>query len=290
VVAVVKIHFLPYTIKRGDRSTKIIKKLARTLGTELLSLHVRESLLDAQKELARQRLEACNNLAHELRNTLIKLGFIFTAVNAEISYLREQWESQILQALPHLESKESLLSQLTQIVRTHLYQINGGGEDLVQLGQRLMADQDELAAMSPLPQVGELWLKNKIRPKWRRLLTESHTWDVEKEEIYNILDRLEKAIWIGMDESLAEQVSHVPEEIRAKWSRLAYTDFSAEKISVLEEILQLLSHPNLVIPHKQQTKKVLISLKALVEILPEVEERANKIMFSLKNGSALGSC
>jgi len=42
VVAVVKIHFKPYAIHRGDRSTKLIKKLSRTLGTELLSLHIRE--------------------------------------------------------------------------------------------------------------------------------------------------------------------------------------------------------------------------------------------------------
>ena len=52
-------------------------------------------LSEAQKELARQRLQSCNILAHGLRNTLIKLGFIFSAINAEISFLREQWESQI---------------------------------------------------------------------------------------------------------------------------------------------------------------------------------------------------
>jgi hypothetical protein len=102
-----------------------------------------------------------------------------------------------------------------------------------------------------------------------------------------LLSKLEKTLWMGMDEGLIEKVSHIPEELKMQWLRLAYTEFSADKLSILDEILQFLEHPDLVIPHKQQSKKVLTSLKALVEILPEVEERANRIMASLKNGCIL---
>ncbi len=286
VVAVVKIHFKPYSIKRGDRSTKIIKKLARTLGTELLSHCMKENLLNAQKDLARQRLQACDALAHELRNTLIKLSFIFRAINAEISFMREQWEKQLREAVPNLENKESILLRLNQLILSRMTQLNGN-EELGQACRQLMAEQEEFAGLSPLPYYGEQWLKNKIAPKWRRLLEESRVWDLEKEEIEQLLERLEKAIWIGTDQGLLDQVRHISNELKEKWARLAYTDFSADKLSVLEEILQLLEHPELAIPHKQQTRKVLVSLKALVEILPEVEERANRIMFSLRNGSPM---
>ena len=286
VVAVIKIHFLPYTIKRGDRSTKIIKKLSRTLGTELLSLHIRETLSEAQKDLARQRLQSCNVLAHELRNTLIKLGFIFSAINAEIAFLREQWEAQLERAFPALENRKTILTRLDQLLIRGLPQLNGL-EHLSEMSKKLLVEQQELAGLSLLPQVGEKWLDNKIRPKWHCLLQETPVWEEDAEEVLQLLDRLRQVIWIGMDEDLAMKVSHLPEDLRILWPRLAYINFTADKLIELREILQLLDHPALSIPHKEQTKKILTSLKALVEMIPEVEERANRIIYSLKNGNVV---
>lgn len=284
VVAVIKIHFRAGSIQRGDRSTKIIKKLSRTLGTELLSLHVRETLSEAQKELARQRLQSCNVLAHELRNTLIKLGFIFSAINAEISYIRERWEAELEKAFPELESKRTILGRLNQLVQLQLPQVNGTGK-LAQIGRALMTEQEEMASLALMPQTSEKWLENKIRPKWRRLLMESDAWAESRSEIQHLLDSLQKAIWMGTDSQLALKVNHLPDDLKAIWPRLAYVDFSADKLQVLDEILQFLEHPALRIPHKQQTKKILTSLKALAEMIPEVEERANRIILSLRNGS-----
>jgi hypothetical protein len=87
-----------------------------------------------------------------------------------------------------------------------------------------------------------------------------------------------------MDESLVHKVSHLPQELREKWPKLAYVDFNVEKADILTQILEFLEHPDLNIPHKVQSKKILTSLKALVEMIPEVEERANRIICSLKNG------
>ena len=283
VVAVIKIHFLPYTIKRGDRSTKIIKKLSRNLGTELLSLNIRETLSKAQKELAKQRMQSCNVLAHELRNTLIKLGFIFSAINAEIGFLREQWEGQLEKAFPEIENKKTILGRLNQLLIERLPGFNGKGK-MSELCKTLLTEQEEMANLPLLPAIGEKWLDHKIRPKWQRLLLESQAWDQQREEILGLLQGLGRAIWLGMDKNLAAGVQHLPQDLKLKWSELAYTDFSAKEVSKLAEILQLLEHPALDIPHKQQTKKVLSSLKALVEMIPEVEERANRIIDSLKNG------
>jgi branched-subunit amino acid transport protein AzlD len=286
VVAVIKIHFLPYTIHRGDRSTKIIKKLSRTLGTELLSLALRETLSNAQKELTHQRLHTCNALAHDMRNTLAKLSFIFSAVNAEISFLREQWEMQLRQVCPVLDDKQSILARLNQLVIQGLQQLNGA-EDLVRIGQELLSQQEKFANLSPLPQQGETWIRNRIRQRWMRLLMTSRVWEDAREEIQQLLDRLEQLLWVGLDAELAKKIDSLPEDLKDTWVKIAYTNFSAERLDLLQEILRFLEHPALRIPHKQQTKKILISLKALVDIIPEMEERANRMIFALRDGSAM---
>jgi hypothetical protein len=285
VVAVIKIHFKLGAIKRGDRSTKIIKKLSQTLGTELLSLHIRETLSEAQEALTRQRLQSCNVLAHEMRNTLVKLGFIFSAINAEIGFLREQWEAQLEKAFPDMVSKKMILARLSELIQSRLPQLNGAGK-IGELARELLNEQQQLARMPILPHVGEKWINNRIRPKWCWLLSEAGMWDEEAVEIQQLLDRLQKIIWIGMDKDLARQVDHLPPDLRIVWPKIAYVDFKADKMKVLEEIMYFLDHPALDIPHQQQTKKILTSLKALVEMIPELEERANRIIYSLKNGSS----
>jgi hypothetical protein len=289
VVAVIKIHFRLGTIKRGDRSTKIIKKLSQTLGTELLSLHIRETLSEAQEALTRQRLQSCNVLAHEMRNTLVKLGFIFSAINAEIGFLREQWEVQLEKAFPDMVSKKAILARLSHLIQLRLPQLNGV-EKAGELAKELLSEQQQLARMPLLPHVGEKWVNNRIRPKWCWLLSEAGVWDEEEAEIRHLLDRLQKIIWVGMDKDLALKVDHLPPDLRTVWPKLAYVDFKADKMKVLEEIMYFLDHPALDIPHQQQTKKILTSLKALVEMIPELEERANRIIYSLKNGASVEAC
>ena len=289
VAAIIKIHFKPHTIRRGDRSTKIIKKLSQTLGTEMLSQHVRETLNEAQRVLARQRLQSCNVLAHDLRNTLMKMGFVFSAINAEISFLREQWELQLVKAFPGMETRKSLLGRLNSLVKLRLPCANGTGE-IARVARELMAEQDELADLPVHPQSAKAWLDHRLRPKWQRLLAESDVWEDEREEILQLLSRLEQRFWMGLDEKLALGVRHLPEDIKTQWPRLAYTELTVDRVFILEEILSFLDHPALDIPHKQQTKKVLRSLKALAEMIPEVEERANKIIYSLRNGNTPDCC
>lgn len=294
VAAVIKIHFRPFTLKRVDRSTKIIKELSRSLGTELLSLHLRESLLLAQKEFSRQRLQSCEILAHELRNTLTKFGFIFSAINAQIGIIRQEWEMQLQEAFPDKDWKEPILRRLDELAATRLSDLNGRGA-LASVCQKLIAEQRELASLALLPGQAEQWLRNRIRPKWERILEESGLTSFEKSEVDGLLERLKGALWRGMSPELASGLLKLPAPIRQKWPELAYTQFGADNPSLIEEILKFLELPELSMPHKAQIAKVLKSLKALAELMPEVEERANRIILSLKNGApaddqtALGS-
>ena len=283
VAAVIKIHFQPGSLHAGDRSTKVIKELSRTLGTELISLHLRETLFQAQKTLTRQRLRSCEILAHELRNTITKLSFALSATNAQMSVIREEWEALMRQALPELEWKDVVIERLNELIRLHLPQLNSI-DHLAALGKELLSEQEELARLPLLPEQGENWLKNKIKPKWQRLLAETKLWNADDGEIVNLFEQVKESFWIGADKSLAERVD-IPRDIRDKWSRLAYAYITVDNVPILEEVLELLDDPRLSIPHKSQTIKVLKALKALLEVLPQVEERANRIILSLRDGS-----
>jgi hypothetical protein len=286
VSAVIKIHFMPNTLRREDRSTKIIKELSRSLGTELLSLHLRESLFKAQKEFDRHRLQSCKILAHDLRNTLIKFGFVFSAANAQIGILREEWEKQLREAFPDLEWKTTILTRLNGLIRSKLPLIEGNKES-TQLFQSLTADLDELASLPLMPTQGEQWLLNKIMPKLDRLFRKWTFEEAEREEITDLLHRLERSLWLATDETLARRMTALPPDLREKWPQLAYTYFTADKLPILSEILDLLEHPALPVEHKYQIAKVIKCLKALIEVVPEIEERANKIIFSIRNGSCI---
>lgn len=287
VAAVIKIHFLPHTLRQEDRSTKVIKELSRSLGTELLSLHARDRLLLAQKELARQRLHSCQILAHELRNTLAKLGFIFSAINAQIGIIREEWEWRIQEAFPHLEGKGVVLVRLQGLLHD-LMREAANRDSLRELCTQLMAEQQELSDISLHPAQGEQWILHRIQPKWDRLLMESGIQADERDEIKGLLERLRKSLFLGMDQELASSMPLLSADLKAAWLRFAYSQFSANNLSLLKEIVEFLEKPEVPIPHRQQIAKVLKSLKALVELVPEVEGRANRIILSLRNGGPSG--
>jgi hypothetical protein len=159
----------------------------------------------------------------------------------------------------------------------------------VRLGQELLNQQERFARLTLLPQQGVSWINNQLRQRWFRLLSRTRTWEESRQEICELLDRLEQLMWVGLDQNLADNVDNLPDDLKSSWKQIAYTQFSAERLDLLDDILLFLEHPALEIPHKQQTKKILTSLKALVDIIPEMEERANRMILSLKEGHSTSS-
>ncbi len=240
----------------------------------------------ARRELSCQRLQACNVVAHELRNSLIKIGFVFPAINSVMSFLREQWELELRKVLPEQDDKNAIIMRLGELIIMGQHYL-GGNKELAQASEELLAEQMVVANAFFLPQHGKAWLDNKIRPKWRRLLSESRVWDDHKEEVERLLSHLEEAIRIAGDEEFAGRMAHLPEDLRVQWPRLAYTEFSTANLGLLEDVLRLLEHPDLDIKHKQQLKKLLTSLKALADITSLIEDRMNRMLLSLKSGEEL---
>lgn len=282
VAAVIKIHFKPGTLKRGDRSTRVIRDLSQSLGSELLSLWFREKLTQASKHFARARLQSCEILAHELRNTLVKLGFVFSAINAQIGILRASWEELLQKYSPELEWKGPLLDELSAALSAKVPELRSCGELFVE-SQRLLVEQKELASLYLAPHQEREWVKNKIQPKWEKLLSGTGLWN--RSAIEPLLDRLANALPTGMNYDFSKKLDGLPSWLLEQWSKLAYVQITSSNLLQLDEVIQLVEHPVLPVSHKEQMLRVLKSLRAIVHTIPEVEEKAASILQSLRFGS-----
>ncbi len=282
VSAVVKIHFRPGTLKAGDRSTIAVRNLARSLGSELLSLWFREKLYYAGKEFARQRLQSCEILAHELRNTLIKLGFVFPAINAQIGILRETWEKLLKDHLPELEWKEPLLEKLCGELDRKLPELDSSN-GLREIAQKLLNEQKELEILHLSPFQEREWLKKKIAPRWNMLLTATDLW--ESGQITALLALLEKTFSTGLSFVPSSDIDGLPVEFLARWSKLAYVQITSANLVRLDEVILLVEEPAMPVSHKEQMLRVLKSLRAIVQTIQEVEGKTNSILQSLRFGN-----
>ena len=282
VAAVIKVHFKPGTLKRGDRSTRIIRDVSQSLGSELLSLLFREKLTQASKHFARHRLQSCEILAHELRNTLVKLGFVFSAINAQIGILRASWEELLQKYAPELEWKGPLLDELCGVLSEKVPELRSCG-DLFAVSQGLLIEQKALASLYLSPHQGREWVKNKICPKWEKLLSGTSLWD--QSAIKSLLDRLANALPTGMKYDFSKKIDGLPPELLGQWSKLAYVQITSSNLFHLDEVIQLVEHPVLPVCHKEQMLRVLKSLRTIVHTITEVEEKATRILQSLRFGA-----
>jgi len=88
-----------------------------------------------------------------------------------------------------------------------------------------------------------------------------------------------------MNLDLTRQIDGLPPELAQKWARLAYVQITSSNLFHIDEIIQLIEQPVLPMSHKEQIRRVLKSLKSLVLTIPEVEEKATRILQSLRNGT-----
>ena len=196
VVAVIKIHFKE-PIKIGGPETKIIKKLSRILGTELLSYQLKNDSLQVMRRLAKDKLETCNILAHTLRNALAKSGLIFSLIKLELATLREQWEKKILEDSKQKELKREAIEELNRALEKM-----GGSSD--ELKRSLAEVQKKFLDMSLPPDIGERWVRMQIEERWNKLLYEDSGIE-NKEYVKKVkqgIEKLKRSLRIGKDPSV----------------------------------------------------------------------------------------
>jgi len=279
VVAVVKIHFRPYTIKIGSDETRVIKKLSRTLGTELLSHHLRQNSMKAMQEMSRDRLNACNILADSLRNAIAKSGLIISLVKQEVGYLRDQWERMLLQERNETSMKETVVTRLDGI----LAGLEGGDENL----RKVLYDAHrKFLDLSLPPGQGKRWIEMQIEAKWSDFLSSygKHS-NGERELICNGIDELKKSLEYGMDPEIIAAHKNVPDNLKTEWVNLLYDDAEGYNAASVERLIDVLSDSSLNIPSQDRSRKTLIQLKYLAETMSQLERNTNFLLHQVLNGN-----
>ncbi|MBW1668810.1 MAG: hypothetical protein JRI79_12915 [Deltaproteobacteria bacterium] len=277
VVAVIKIHFHPHTIRIGSPETVIIKKLSRSLGTQLLSYQLQQDSLKAMQQLAQDRLNACNILADSLRNAITKSGLIFSLIKQEVGHLRERWEALLLEEL----RKENPRTKAVRTLNQMLSALPGVDDSL---RKDLAAVHGRFLELNLPPQKGENWITMQIQTRWENLFERSSVSEKEKQEALRAIEALKKSLNFGQDPEIINKINRIPSELKNECVRLIYKDMSRFQPAHLDEIVRLLENPALSIPYREKSKKTLVELKALAENMSLLERNTNFLLNQVLNG------
>ncbi len=282
VVAVVKIHFVPHTIRVGSPETKVIKKLSRSLGTQLLSHHLHQDTVRAMQQLARDRLNACNILADSLRNTITKSALIFSLVKMEMWNLREQWEALLYKERHERSAKREAIKELEEVLMHMTGDTQGMKNDLAAVQRRFLD--------LPLsPQKAENWVTLQIQERWRDLLAKSSQDEKITRRIWQSLEKLKKSLYYGKNPEVVAGYSGIPRELKEEWVDAIYSNVDGFNDSTIDRLIRILANPALPIPSRERSRRMLTQLKVLAENMDQLERNTNFLLRHVLNGGENGS-
>ncbi len=277
VAAVIKIHFRPHTIKMGSPETKVIKRLSRTLGTELMSYQLRQQSVEAMRQLACDKIDSCNVLAHSLRNAIAKSGFILSLMKLELGFLRDQWERVLLEDSDQKGVKEEAVHALNEALKSV-------GEGLDDERKKLMQVQNRFLHFSLPPERGENWVRMQIEERWNELLAERPLDEERTKEIRRGIDQLKRSLYLGKDPDILATYDKMIESLKKEWTNLIYRDTDRLDSQFLDRLVSVLEDPSLNLPYQQKSRKSLTYLKTLAEIMGQLEQNTNVVLQQVLNG------
>jgi hypothetical protein len=277
VVAVIKIHFRPDTIRVGSPETRVIKRLSHSLGTELLSYQLRQDSMHAMQQLAKDRLSSCNVLADSLRNAITKSGIIFSLVKKEMAYLRDEWEQALRNELHERDRKKEAIDALNEI-------LGGMNNDSNPLRKDLAGVQARFVELSLPPEKAANWIERQIKTRWDGLLQRYPQDDYVVGLVWQRIDELIKSLHFGQDPNTIDLYQKIPEDVKTEWVNLIYKNTDRFDATVLERLIQILENPNLEIPCRQRSRETLTQLKALAETMNQLEQSTNCVLSEMLNG------
>lgn len=278
-VGVVKIHFEPHTIRIGSPETRIIKRLSRSLGTQLLAHHLRQDSMMAAQQLAVDRLSACNTLADSLRNAIAKSALIFSLIKTEIGCLREEWERLVLAERQEKSRKEEAIETLDCLLES----FPEGSEPL---RSDLRGVQRRFLELCLPPEAGESWIAMQIEERWKSLLERAPRETRTADMVRNTIRELKKALYYGRDPNVVGSYMKMPEDLKQAWVRLIYGNTDRFNGASLAELIRLLGNPELGIPSQGRSRRLLTRLRVLGENMRQLETNTNVLLRQVLNGGA----
>ncbi|MBW1765087.1 MAG: hypothetical protein JRJ23_10200 [Deltaproteobacteria bacterium] len=277
VVAVLKIQFRPYTIKINSNETRVIKKLAHSLGTEILSTQLRQDSLNTMRQLAMDRLNVCNVLADSLRNAIAKFGLIFSVLKQEIGFLREQWE----QILLNYSEKEGPKAMVLRDLEALLNECVSADEGM----KKVLSDaHTKFLEICLPPEQGRKWLEMQIIKRWEKFLDKYPQKESINIRAGHIFDELKQSLYFGIDSDIAAEYDLISDDLKSEWIDLIYKNTESFNSSMLDRLINVLTEPSLNIPSREKSRKNLIQLKALAETINDLERNTNFLLNQVLKG------
>ncbi len=281
VVAVIKIHFKPYTIRMGGPQTKVIKKLSRALGTELLSYQLKQESVEAMQRLSSDRLASCNILADALRNAVAKTGLVFSLIKLELGFLRGQWEQVLLKGI----GKEGMRREAIETLNEVLMQM----EEDEEKRERLISLHNRLLEISLPSEQGEQWVDRHILKGWDEILSRHSDDILSKEKVLDGVERLKQSLRVGADPATIAAYTEIPDELKTQWVELITRHPESLDLELLDRFIEVLGDRNLALPCQVKAQKSLKHLKALAESMRQLENNTNTVLREVLNGNGKGS-
>ena len=277
VVAVIKIHFRPYTIKIGGPETQVIKRLSRALGTELLSYQLTQNSLQTMHDLAEDRLNSCNILADSLRNVITKSGLIFSLIKLELGFLRGLWEELVLEGSEQKGMRRNAIDALNEIIRNIGHSPDGLEKNLIKIQERFMD-------LHPPPEQGENWLRMQIEEKWNTLIRMGLIEETKIIEVREEIENLKRSLYLGKDPDILSANNELSGPLKSEWVDLLYRDTEVFDLDLLDRLIFILDDPYFDFPYRDKSKKSLIRLKAVAETMGQLEDDTNVVLREILNG------
>ncbi|MCP4664820.1 MAG: hypothetical protein GY849_00515, partial [Deltaproteobacteria bacterium] len=146
--------------------------------------------------------------------------------------------------------------------------------------------QNRFLDLSLPPERGERWVCMQIEDKWNKILHKRSSHDGQAiEEIRRGIDSLKQSLYLGKDPDILSAYNKIPEALKGEWVDLIYKDKDQIDFAYIDRLTRILEDPSLDLPFQEKSRKSLIRLKALAEIMGRLEESTNVVLRQVLNGN-----
>ena len=103
--------------------------------------------------------------------------------------------------------------------------------------------------------------------------------------IIDLIDRLKKSLYLGEDPDILAGYNRVSEPLKSEWTNLIYGKADQVDLDLLDRLTVILEDHSLNLPNQEKSRKSLIHLKTLAQIMGQLEENTNMVLRQVLNGS-----
>ena len=124
----------------------------------------------------------------------------------------------------------------------------------------------------------------QIEQKWNEIFPRQVIEAAKILEIRGWIEQLKRSLYLGKDPEVLANYLQMPDSVKQEWIDLFYGAGESVDLGVVDRIIRLLEQPSLGLPFRDKSRKTLIRLKAVAEIIRQMEEVTNKVLHSVLNG------